>query len=230
MIRILLLAGVAALVCTAAQAADLPVYKAPVAPVVYNPWTGFYFGIHGGYGWGEYSPSIDISPVFSDPQPSGYVFGAQAGYNYQWNSSIVGGLEIDYSFTGLKDSQGAVINGVPVPGLNLSSKVDSLASVRGKVGYLFNPNIMVYGTAGFGFAHDVVTINVGPVTNFTAATNDFGWVAGGGVEFALTQAVLLRAEYLHYGFGDVAHSFQPIGTINSRLDIDVVRAGASYKF
>ena len=38
----------------AAQAADLqrPVYKAPAVAAAYS-WSGFYIGLHAGYGWGE---------------------------------------------------------------------------------------------------------------------------------------------------------------------------------
>ena len=36
---------------SAAQAADLPIYKTAPPPLI-DPWTGFYVGTHGGYGWG----------------------------------------------------------------------------------------------------------------------------------------------------------------------------------
>ena len=38
-----------------AFAADLPVKAPRAAPPVVADWTGFYLGIHGGYGWGQTS-------------------------------------------------------------------------------------------------------------------------------------------------------------------------------
>jgi len=45
----------------------------------------------------------------------------------------------------------------------------------------------------------------------------------------LRQISLLRAEYLHYGFGSTTYDFGG-APLNSKLSIDVVRGGLSYKF
>src|SRR5690349_8456048 len=50
-----------------ALAADMPL-KAPPVPRVVSDWTGFYIGIHGGYGWAR--PSIsDLDLNESNPNP-----------------------------------------------------------------------------------------------------------------------------------------------------------------
>src|SRR5215216_6980081 len=72
--KLLLLAGAALSVATAASAADMqarPYSKAPPAAVVaaYN-WSGFYIGAMGGYGW----DSGDSSGGFG---------GGTVGYNWQ---------------------------------------------------------------------------------------------------------------------------------------------------
>ena len=49
-----------------ASAADLPrpVYKSPayLSPVPIHNWTGFYVGVHGGYGWSKFSGDGTFGP------------------------------------------------------------------------------------------------------------------------------------------------------------------------
>ena len=59
-----------------------------------------------------------------------------------------------------------------------------------------------------------------------SAANQFGSVAGAGLEYKLIEHVLLRAEYLHYDFAKT--TFAPVD--NVKETVDVVRAGLSYKF
>ena len=102
------IAAVTSFAATGAFAADLParVYtKAPayVAPVY--DWTGFYIGLNGGYSWGNsfttYTTPVVALPTFATSQSmNGWVFGGQAGYNWQFNRSWVLGIEGDIDATG----------------------------------------------------------------------------------------------------------------------------------
>src|ERR1700730_7415363 len=86
-------------VAGSAMAADLPVYtKAPPPYVPEASWTGFYIGLHGGYGWGRAPfPETFFDPiVLGGIDSKGGVFGAHAGYNWQFGH-IVTGLEVDMS-------------------------------------------------------------------------------------------------------------------------------------
>ena len=243
--KILGLVGATLLFAGPALAADLskPVYKAPALLPVPS-WAGFYIGIHGGYGWGHESVDVDLSPL-SNPSPKGGVFGGQIGYNWQFGT-FVAGLEVDSSWADLKDSQSAtesgtvVINGIRLPFSltdTLSSKVDYLGSARVRAGFLLTPDWLIYGTGGVGWAHDSITaaetLTIGGASaTFSASDskNHVGWAAGGGVEYKLLQNLLLRAEYLHYGFGSETYNFSGFGSFNSKLSVDVVRGGLSYKF
>src|ERR1700741_1060191 len=100
---LLVSAALAALVGSPARAADMaaPVYKAPPAPAPIFSWTGFYIGLNGGYGWGHDPVTFSAAnaaanvyftgtgggpavPGSVTTSPHGGLFGAQAGYNYQW--------------------------------------------------------------------------------------------------------------------------------------------------
>src|SRR5262249_14812082 len=136
-----------------AFAADLPVKAPPrAAPPVVADWTGFYLGIHGGYGWGETSVEDGLAKYLMgevglhDPKPKGGLFGGQVGYNWQ-RGNFVGGIEIDYSFADLKETQ-SVYEGF----LTLHTKVEALASARARAGFLIGPDLYLYGTGGIAWA------------------------------------------------------------------------------
>jgi opacity protein-like surface antigen len=244
--KVLGLVGATMLFAGPALAADLPVKAprlAPLAPV--SSWAGFYLGIYGGYGWGHDSIDADLFPL-SNPAPKGGVFGGQIGYNWQFGT-FVAGLELDSSWADLKDSQSAVVesgtvvlNDTRVPftlSETLSAKIDYLGSFRARAGFLATPDWLFYGTAGLGWAHDSITaaetLTIGGVSetvSTSASKSHVGWAAGGGTEYKLTPNLLLRAEYLHYGFGSETYTFSGGGSVNSKLSVDVVRGGLSYKF
>jgi outer membrane immunogenic protein len=89
-----------------ALAADLPARTYTKAPVYVEPvydWTGFYIGLNGGYSWGNSSNTFTAGtlPVTTASQHmNGWVFGGQAGYNWQFNRSWVFGIEGDIDATG----------------------------------------------------------------------------------------------------------------------------------
>jgi outer membrane immunogenic protein len=202
-----------------ASAADLavkaPVYKAP--PVFVSDWAGFYLGINGGYGWGDSSfPAfVDDVPANVSIKPKGGLFGGHAGYNWQYGS-VVAGLEVDFDGADIKGANNSLL---PAPSL----KTDELASARARLGYTVLPTLLAYGTAGAGWGHS--TFNAGFAGANDQGLNQFGWVAGAGLEYKLWGNFLARAEYLHYDFEKVS---VPDATIKE--SIDVVRGGLSYKF
>jgi outer membrane immunogenic protein len=201
----------------AAGAADLatkaPVYTKAPPPVILSDWAGFYIGAHGGGGWNS-SSFNDIFGNSYSAKPSGGLGGGHVGYNWQWGQ-VVAGFEGDFD--------GASINGTDTLGV-VGVKTDELASIRGRLGYSFVPNVLAYGTAGVGFGHTQFTWLDGLAPNESIWQT--GWVAGGGLEYKFTPNWILRAEYLHYGFD--SGSTNSFSTIKN--DLDVVRGGVSYKF
>jgi outer membrane immunogenic protein len=197
-----------------AVAADLAVKAPPrvVAPVYLSDWAGFYIGINGGGGWG--STSFDIFTV-DNAKLSGGVFGGHAGYNWQYGS-VVAGLEVDFDGADIKKTDA----------FGLEQKTNELASARGRLGYVVLPNLLAYGTAGAGWGHTDLSANGSTL----AAINQFGWVAGAGLEYKLWGPLLLRAEYLHYDFGKTTVAGTNGNVDNVKETVDVVRGGLSYKF
>ena len=262
-LRRLFLAGTSLMALTGSTlAADLPVAKAP-PPAVMASWAGFYLGAHGSYGWKRDDFSTPSSVELTAPLPingirsKGAVYGAQAGYNWQFGP-VVTGLEIDFSVTDIKGSN-SVSDSIVVPGLGsasssetLGENVKYLGSARARLGWLPAGNVLLYGTAGLAWerldrtddSSEIVQQFGQPNLSFSRSTRSptdkFGWVAGAGVEVMLGSPNWIgRVEYLHYDFGQVvtASSFvqmlpgsTPEITTAGSQTIDVVRAGVSYKF
>ncbi len=240
-----LLASVAA-GAGSAVAADLPVRPA-AAPVVMAPayvpdWVGFYAGINGGGGWGHtsFDPGFTVSTIpvtaFAPPglSSSGGVFGGQFGYNWQWGP-VVGGLEVDFMGADIHQSSTFFVPGVAGVPFTSDHKIDELASARGRLGYLIFPNWLLYGTAGVGWGHsrlNTTAVAAGAFITETSDVNQFGWVAGVGLEWKFFDHWLLRGEWLHFDFGRTDEFALPVffAPENARTTVDVARAALSYKF
>jgi opacity protein-like surface antigen len=124
---------------------------------------------------------------------NGVVGGVQLGYNWQSNQ-IVYGVEGDISFSG-------------------EHSIDWLASARGRLGYLIQPRVLVYGTAGLGLVN-------GSGTPVNSGGTDAGFVWGLGVEGKINPTMSARLEYL---------SFNTDSTRAHADTVDVIRAGLNIK-
>jgi outer membrane immunogenic protein len=201
-----------------ASAADLPVKApkmVPAAPVYVYDWTGFYIGVNGGGGFGN--NKFDMMPALNR-KPSGGIVGGHAGYAWQ-SGSIVGGLEVDF------DGADITKTFTTAARTTAREKTDELATVRARIGYLVLPDLLAYGTAGAAFGHTEVTAPAAAAIT-TNAVNQFGWVAGAGLEYKFWDHFMARVEYLHYDFAKTTlPAFGPL-----RQSVDAVRGGLSYKF
>jgi|SoiMethySBSTD1v2_1073268.scaffolds.fasta_scaffold07428_16 outer membrane immunogenic protein len=239
-----------------AAAADLPT-KAPPAPVAPLPtWTGFYIGGHGGLGWtsadGRWDPlpSQQFFNAFGqqgDFNDTAFIGGAQAGYNWQFAPTWVAGIEADWSWTNAKGGFGEgwrqAFNGAPIPNslTNLNMSLNWLATVRGRIGYLFTPQALAYFTGGVAWGHiDYSAQATSPEYNAATSFSDtsVGYVLGGGVEWMFANHWMLRGEYLFYHLDSgksVDGTFRSFAGATSAftwddLKVNVVRTALSYKF
>ena len=257
-----------ALGMSSAFAADLPYRKEPIAPPPPPPpltWNGFYGGLNIGGGWNANNGNNEVSAYWdpnyafgSTPLPGtpnlfflpnnnqtgtagGVIGGAQVGYNFQFNPSIVVGVETDF--------QGSSISGngpgnyalypspfltppagpgtgllVPVAAINGSNLgIDWFGTVRGRAGWLFTPTLLVYGTAGFAY---------GGVSAWGYGDTFTGWTAGGGLEWMFAPHWSAKVEYLYVdlsGGGNNGGGGWNWG-YNFHPQLNIVRAGVNYHF
>lgn len=216
----LLAAGVSALALLTvapALAADLPsrmVTKAPAYVQIYN-WTGFYIGVHGGYGWGD----LDVGGFGTDQ--SGGFAGAQVGYNWQApGSNWVFGVELDSAWANIEES--ATFGGVTV-----ASDTNYIGSLRGRVGYAWDRTLL-YVTGGLGWANNEISASApfgGAILAFSESNTHFGYALGAGMEYAFSGPWSVKGEYVYYGLGNESYS-----GANADLSIHTVKLGLNYRF
>jgi outer membrane immunogenic protein len=207
----ILLSSVALLgLATGAMAADLPSRRAPapiIAAVPVFTWTGFYVGVNAGYGWNA-NDSITVGGVrFDLDDEGGFVGGAQAGYNYQIGSFVVG-LEgdIQYADFGGDDRFDFDNDGLLDDDFNNS---DWFGTVRARAGVAFD-RALIYATGGFAFADDAT-----------------GWTVGGGLEYAFTNNLSAKIEGLYVNLDQDDNG---IFAIDDDAEFGVVRAGLNFRF
>lgn len=253
--------GLAFVLCGAAasQAADIPkpIYKAaPVMAPAFN-WSGFYGGVHVGYGWG--SDNVDIGIVdpagvaqaaaaagvfpvnYSIPR-DGVLGGVQIGFNRQIGS-WVWGVEADFSGTDLSGSKTVLVPPVGAfPNLsNVSQDMDWFGTVRLRAGYAMN-DWLFYGTGGLAYGHvnysySQTNVPFGGAVNIAASDSkvELGWTAGAGIERAWG-AWTARLEYLYFDLGShelsAVHNLAPTVFFLPKFDNtgSIVRIGLNRKF
>jgi outer membrane immunogenic protein len=237
------LLGVTALSATAANAADLglkvPLRTAPLA-VGYN-WTGCYLGGHAGGGWSVTDwTNVANTTAFGDLAPGqgfqktdgGFVGGGQIGCNYQVNRWVLG---IEGTFAG-STFKGDVANTV-FGGADdvFTTKVESIATVTGRVGYAWN-NWLLYAKGGYagGEVRFSVSDTVGVTGSGSGSSWQNGWTVGGGLEYGLTPNWILGVEYDYVDLltknYNVAGASAGVYTFDVHPQIHEILARLSYKF
>lgn len=214
--RSVLLAGVALPAFSlAVMAADLPMRSAPIIePLPMLSWSGFYVGVHGGYGFGQ--TRFAVPPVFSFAGlgSNGYVFGGRVGFDWQFAQRWVAGIVGEYNATDINSRIG-------IGPIAIEARTRDSWAVRGRLGYLLTPATMIYATGGWTETNTRLSIGaIGINQRFSGA------VVGAGIETRLQGNWFLNAEYVH-NFYD-GRTF--LGVLNVKPSSGVARVGLSYKF
>ncbi|MDQ0394619.1 outer membrane protein [Labrys monachus] len=219
-----------------ARAADLaPRPVEPTAPEAMPfTWTGFYVGLNAGYGVGSSKLTagvpVPVPPPFTtsvgDWSSNGAVGGAQAGYNYQFNSFVVG-AEIDGDFSGISGDLN-LLNAVRV-------KTDSrwLASARLRAGFAVD-RALFYVTGGIagGEVKNSVNVVFAP-QGLSQSKTEWGWTAGLGIEYAITDNWSARLEYRHVDLGDSTQAYSIANvpfSLKYKNQFDIGTVGVNYRF
>lgn len=213
------LAAALLLSSTSAFAADAIVYNepAPVAVVDTFSWTGGYIGVNAGYAGGKFKFNDYAGDSFK-VNASGFIGGVQAGYNWQFDQMIVG-VETDFQGSDVKAE-------TSVNGDKAGAKVNWFGTTRARLGYTPVDRFMVYATGGVAYGKIKAYDNVS-----SQSDTRVGYTVGAGAEYALTNNVTLKSEYLYTDLGklklnDVAGN--RVGEVKALFH--TVRVGVNYKF
>ena len=199
-------------------------------------------------------------------QDSGFIGGGQIGYNYQWGPSWVIGLETDIQGAAIRGENSFVGNnawnvfsvavGIPIFGgplaaasfnrnalttTDITKHTDWLGTVRGRVGWLATPTLLIFGTGGLAyggaearvyqnqtinnlfsaslFGSPVLALNF-PYTGVGVARYQdtrVGWTAGGGLEWMFLPNWSLKTEALYYDLGTATFANGPIAATGASI-------------
>jgi outer membrane immunogenic protein len=226
----------------AAKAADLPRTSAPPPVVQALPiftWTGFYVGINGGYVF-ETGKSRVNGLAASDGLKTlgeGYTIGVTAGYNQQFGN-FVAGIEGDINYVDLGKTVTAIGGGF---GATVTQNTSYLATIRGRLGVAFD-RALVYGTGGLAMGdHYAATAVSGFGFGWDGIKDNdirFGYTVGAGLEYAITNNLSAKIEYLYYDLGKHDYASTQVsgpvavGGFTTRAENkgNLVRAGINYRF
>ncbi|HEX3502858.1 MAG TPA: outer membrane beta-barrel protein [Xanthobacteraceae bacterium] len=228
--------AIAVLTSTAVHAADLAAKAYMLPPPLPAPsWTGFYLGINGGFGGDKNKYPFSVGGVSgtSSLNSSGFFGGGQIGYNWQFAPAWVAGVETDIDDA---DIQGMASTTALGASGSIGTRLDWFGTVRGRVGYLVTPNALLYGTGGFAYGHTTSTANAtaaGLVAGTSVGKDMNGWTAGAGLEYALTQWLTFKTEYLFVDLGSAnLASGVAAGvpfSLNEKTTVHTVKAGINVK-
>jgi opacity protein-like surface antigen len=237
-----------------ALAADLPLKAEPVAPRF--SWTGCYLGAHVGGGRGSkdmtdpvalVQDTLNGTPVTAGittvtTNPTGAVIGGEIGCDYQFAGNAVIGIEGTASGTTMRGSSfvglpSATAAGFPSEFALVQANNDFLASVTGRIGYAFD-TVLLYGRGGFAVAGDKYDVSGGDFAglgpfHFQGADNRYGWVVGGGVDWAFTPHWSMNVEYDFYHFGSggilMTDQFSSLtGVVDVKQTVQVIKVGFNF--
>ncbi|QND52877.1 porin family protein [Phyllobacterium sp. 628] len=213
-------------------AADAVADTASPEPLLAEPsftWTGFYAGVNAGYGFGgDDRVGLRTGGIFrgsiGDLENSGFLGGAQIGYNYQINN-IVLGLEADFQGGDINDDLSTAFLGSEV---DAHSKINWFGTVRPRLGYAFD-RTMIYGTGGLAYGNVKYSVSIDDVNDIESSKTRAGWTAGAGAEHAFTDHLTAKLEYQYINLGSRKIGDDVLST-EATSDFHSVRIGLNYKF
>ena len=122
----------------------------------------------------------------------------------------------------------------------LSQQSNWFGTLRGRIGILATPSLLLYGTGGLAYGETTTSFNTTclgyPVTGCPSysvcatasnSSNRAGWAGGGGVEWMFAPRWTLRAEYLFVDLGSQAVTALP-DTLHGSLYVNSFTAASSF--
>lgn len=218
-----ILAGIAALVSTAAMGADVtppPIQQVVprIGPAPFS-WTGFYVGGNAGYGFADATATVSGFGVTSTAAErlTGAIAGGQLGFNWQLGAVLLG-LEADYQWSGQQFSSSIL-------GITATDKITAFGTLRPRIGYVAD-HWLFYGTAGLGYGTWRTDVTAPGLSAF-ATTSRLTWAAGAGIEAAFLNNFTVKIEYLFLDTGNISETVLGFA-VNETVTDNVLRVGINY--
>jgi len=219
--------GIASLAAAALLAVPLAANAQSNGQSSGNRWEGFYAGVNAGGIWSSTAATIGENQTSGgfNGSGSGFMGGAQAGYNYLLGPVVLGG-EIDFQGS----TETTSVSGGAGPGvINATSAIPWFSTFRARVGYPVG-SVMPYVTGGAVWGHQTLSGFDSSAGSFSASNNFWTYTFGAGVEGHIAEAWTAKLEYLWIGSPNTALSSPASTSVDQRSIGNVVRVGLNYHF
>jgi outer membrane immunogenic protein len=240
--KILLGAVAIAALTIPASAADIAetTYVDPGPVVVQDDfdWTGFYIGVHGGFGGDDFDYDISADDSIVGPfdigaslDSSGFFAGGQLGANWQMGQWVLG-AEADIAWSEIEGDLEIDIDGLGSG--SAGSEINWFGTGRLRLGFLPTSRLMIYGTGGVAYGDVESFIDIDGLFSESTSDVQVGWTAGGGFEYAVTPNITLKTEYLYVDLGSQNLFEGDIGGFADNLTVDAdtqfhtIKAGLNF--
>ncbi len=198
-------------------------------------WTGCYIGGNVGYGRARNEYGIDpAGPALAIPDQTlnGIVGGGQIGCDYQFDPFVVG-IQGTFDWTSMDGTGDPFLFSKSNPG-TVKAQVPWIATLTGRVGYAFQPSLLVYVKGGAAWARTELNMFTNSGLFANADVTRTGWTVGGGLEWMFAPNWSVFVEYNHLDFDNRSLTFTSVGgatfPIKFGQNIDLVQLGVNYRF
>jgi outer membrane immunogenic protein len=186
----------------------------------YN-WSGFFLGAHAGGAISQVDWNFTTLAEGGQHNDRSFGGGVQAGFQRQWGR-LVAGVEVSYTRVDFDSAKPSAA----LPGTTFSSNVSDLLIVSGKLGYGYE-RWLAFAKAGYATAEFDLR-STGVVTG-SSSSRDHGWMMGVGIDYALTESIVLGVEYDWSFFSLDSRTVAAIQA-DGRDDIQMIAARLMFKF
>ena len=203
-------------------------------------FNGPYIGVQIGYADGkhngtEFKDDGSLTGWTTKNTTNNILFGGLAGYSKTITNKYLIGVEADFDYRNASKKSNELQNGTANNNYTADNKINSSATLRAKLGYIFNANkTLAYITGGYAGA-DIKSTYHTVDSNETSSNTQWhnGWTLGLGAEHYLSDKFSAKAEYRYADFGKKDADVTNVALYNYHQNYDKensIRIGINYHF
>jgi outer membrane immunogenic protein len=228
-------------------------------------FNGFYTGLSLGYNqtsvnegnvsWvSTADPTTYTAGNGQNSKSGGFIGGLNFGYDHRIGNYVIGG-EISGSLPGGTANGYAATDDItpglarPNQPLTSSTKLQTLFTIKPKIGFVIDNKTMIYGMAGLAMGSIKRTVtDVNPTLDYQSywlntgdsasnTKNQFGYILGAGAERMITEQLSIKLEFNYVDLGNPSFTYtgaSGVGAATMTQNVKVTNMattlGLSYKF
>jgi outer membrane immunogenic protein len=226
---------------------------------------GGYAGGNSSVSYTAGDPASRQSIPSADFKTNGGLAGGQIGFNWQLTALWLAGIETDYQWSNSKGvaSSNFRLAGVGTATMVSNESLTSFGTLRLRMGVTPASALLLYGTAGLAYGRVAENLTISSVAAgapaavggvsysctggnaacFAGSSSNvmWGWTAGAGAEYAITNNLTLKGEVLYINLGVPSSRATAIATLPATAassfaagfasaSFIVARGGLNFKF